>query len=102
MKLAFSFVVHGPNHGVVEFPIDVRRLFGSEAPFFPLGLAATCLYEHVSTGGQFTRTGQPTHWAVRTPQSRPGVFRAFVLEGPLVIAEADFHVECHSTPAGAR
>ena len=45
MELTVSFVIRG----VVEFPDDVRRWPGLEAPFFSLVLVITCLYEHRST-----------------------------------------------------
>ena len=98
MKLAVSFVIRG----VVEFPIDVRPPSGLEASFFPLVLGITCLYEHRSTGGNFTRIGQSIDWVVRTPPSRHRAFQTFVLENYLVIAEAAFHVEYYSTLISAR
>ena len=77
MKLAASFVIRG----VVEFPIDMRRPPDLEAPFFPLVLVITCLYEHRSTGGIFHTYRVACRLGGEGSSSRHRRIRAFVLEG---------------------
>ena len=103
MKLAVSVVIRG----VVEFPIDVRRLSDLEVSFFPLVLVTKIWSSPVytSTAAQeegFTRTGQSTHWVVRTPPSRHRAFQTCDLENYSVIAEAAFHVEYYTPYSSVR
>ena len=78
--------------GVIEFPIDVRRLPGLEAPFFPLVLVITCLYEHRNTGG-FFYTYRAAYWMGGADSAIPPPCIPDVCLGELpLIAEVRFKI----------